>query len=471
MTNTPTPPWQNVSSSLAPLETEWRERIEALYQTARAAGLAYDVDVYADCYQTFFAQLDELDRLLNSRRFLLAGDAPTVVDEWMATLLVRFELVFHGLYKLNRQRLEEFSNLAHYLRDVIAATACIDAGTFAEIRRTYYLEDTRINPLQRIPLGALDLDAPHDRELRFGRDTGASDRDEDQQKTRLDGEWVRKQSGHRALIGDNATQYTVEPGRYHLYIANNCPWSHRAALARSLKGLDDVISMDVLFYTRDPERGWQFRGSEPGCTADSVNGSRYISEVYARAGSDEKSVPVLWDRKTHTIVSNESAEIIRMFDRAFGHLGTTEFALYPDEISAQIDRINAFTYHAINNGAYKAGFASGQPAYEDAYARFFEALACIEHMLRGRRFLLGEHLTEADLRLFPTIFRFDAVYYTRFNLNQRMVRDMPSIQGWLQRMFEIPAVARASNLEHCRKGYFGRSGNNIVPLGPQDRFA
>jgi putative glutathione S-transferase len=279
---------------------------------------------------------------------------------------------------------------------------------------------------------------------------------------------VRKRSGHRdAVTVEGGTKYPAEAGRYHLYIANNCPWSHRTALARSLKCLEDVVSMDVLLYRRDPEHGWQFCETEPGCTPDTVNGSRYLREIYEGVGSNEKSVPVLWDRKTGTIVSNESAEIIRMFDRAFAVLTTSEFELYPDDLAAQIDRLNVFTYHAINNGAYKAGFAAGQEAYEAAYHTFFRALELIDQMLRGRRFLLGARLTEADVRLFPTIFRFDAVYYTRFNLNERMVRDIPSLHRWLQAMLDIPAVRRASNLDHCRKGYFGRSGNNIVPLGPR----
>jgi len=158
-----------------------------------------------------------------------------------------------------------------------------------------------------------------------------------------------------------------------------------------------------------------------------------------------------------------------MFEEGFTGFTNAAHTLYPARLQAQIDRINTFTYHAINNGAYKAGFADSQDAYEKASRIFFDALDTLDHMLRGRRFLLGNTLTEADVRLFPTLFRFDAVYYTRFNLNERMIRDIPSLKRWLASMLAIPGVAKASNLEHCRKGYFGRTGNNIVPLGPRDR--
>ncbi|MEL6759635.1 MAG: glutathione S-transferase C-terminal domain-containing protein, partial [Myxococcota bacterium] len=196
-------------------------------------------------------------------------------------------------------------------------------------------------------------------------------------------------------------------------------------------------------------------------------GYRYVRELYERIESSEKSVPILWDKKRKTIVNNESAEIIRMFDAAFDSLAPETATLVPEELENQINRLNAFTYHAINNGAYKAGFSSSQDAYEAAHQRLFEALDVVEEMLRGRRFLLGTRLTEADVRLFPTIFRFDAVYFTRFNLDARQIRDLPNTQRWLEHMLAIPEIASASNLDHARKGYFGRTGNELVPLGPE----
>ena len=449
-------------------DENWQQRLDSeLYQPARTAGLTTDSAVYAKNYDRFFTALDRIDLELNGRRFVLGGDKHTAADQWLAVMLCCFELVFYGLYKLNRQRLEEFSNLAHYMRDVFSDRSFRDSIDLDALKRNYYLENELINPKRRIPMGSAGLQEPHDRSLRFGATSADSHAEEDQNRRRQSGEWVRKVSRHRNFItADDSSGYPAERGRYHLYISNNCPWSHRTALTRALKGLHDVVSMDVLYFRRDPDRGWQFLPQESGCTADTLYGHHYIRQVYERVGSEESSVPVLWDRHTQTIVSNESADIIRMFDGAFTEFAASEHVLYPSVLQDQIGRINTFTYHAINNGAYKAGFADSQEAYEDAYRRLFDAFELLDCMLRGRRYLLGDVLTEADIRLFPTIYRFDAIYYTRFNLDERMVRDIPSLNRWLQNMLSIPGVAEASNLDHCRKGYFGRTGNNIVPLGP-----
>lgn len=446
----------------------WRSQTGSdLYQAARAAGLTEDPQAYAANYAVFFESLDRLDVELNGRRFLLGGDSPSAADQWLALILWLQSSVFYALYKLNRHRLEEFANLAHYVRDVLGDRQFRDGIDFGSLKRDYYLESDLINPKRRVPLGAIDLEAPHDRALRFSIGAGESAIEEDHTKRAQQGEWKRKTSGHRDRVtADGSSGFKAERGRYHLYIANNCPWCHRTALVRKLKGLDDVISMDVLYYRRDPDRGWQFQPTEPGCTPDSQFGFDTIRELYDRVGSPETSVPILWDRETQSIVSNESAEIIRMFEEGFGEFSAGTPELYPAELRTQIDRVNSFTYHGINNGAYKAGFADSQDAHETAYRIFFDALETIDHMLRGRRFLLGDCVTEADVRLFPTIFRFDPVYYTRFDLNERMVRDIPSLSRWLADMLAIPEVAAASNLDHCRKGYFGRTGNNIVPLGP-----
>jgi len=449
----------------------WRRRLESeIYTVVRAAGLTEDPVVYAANYQRYFTALEAIDAELGKRRFLLGGENPSAADEWLAILLCLHDLVFYGLYKLNRQRLEDFSNLAHYTRDVFSDPDLRKAIDFKALQRRFYLESATINPQQRVPLGSINLNSPHDRTIRFGAKVNEAEIEEKQKKPGLNGEWVRKTSGHRHRIGGGINaKFPAASGRYHLYVANNCPWCHRAVLTRKLKRLDDVISMDVLYYRRDPDRGWQFRPEESGCTPDTLFGYRTIRELYERIGSRESSVPVLWDRETQTIVSNESSEIIRMFDQAFVKFSNGAPQLYPPSLRTQIDGINNITYHAINNGAYKAGFADSQAAYEKAYRKFFDALAILDYMLRGRRFLLGDTLTEADVRLFPTIFRFDPIYYTRFNLNQRMVRDIPSLKRWLDHMLAIPGIAEASNLEHCRRGYFGRTGNNIVPLGPRYR--
>jgi glutathionyl-hydroquinone reductase len=320
----------------------------------------------------------------------------------VAIVLSLHETVFYALYKLNRQRLVEFSNLAHSLRDVPSDGDFRRPINLETFKHHYSLESELINPKQRIPLGAVDLDSPHDRKLRFTRGAGESDIEENHLVGTKNGEWKRKIGGHRNWISASGSSgFRAERGRYHLYIANNCPCCHRAALTRKLKGLEDIISMDVLYYRRDPELGWQFAANETGCTSDSLFAYRTIRELYEKVGSTETSVPVLWDRETETIVSNESAEIIRMFDNAFGEFNGGSPVLYPSALARQIDRVNTFTDHAINNGAYKAGFADSQAAYESAYRAFFDGLETLDHMLRGRQFLLGDQITEADVRLFP----------------------------------------------------------------------
>jgi len=447
---------------------QWRRKLKRdLLVAARNAGLTKDATIYEENYAKYFSALDSIDTRLNTQRYLSDTPEPSAADQWLALLLWLQESVFYSLYKLNRQRLDEFPNLAHYLRDVLSNQRFRGQLDLPGLRRGYFLESDDINPKGRIPLNNVDLDAPHDRELRFEIGDTDSGTEEDPSKRKSQGEWKRKTSGHRERIShDSSSGFRAERGRYHLYIANNCPWCHRTALTRQIKKLEDIVTMDVLYFRRDSTKGWQFNPDEPGCTTDRLFGHQYIREIYTNAGSKETSLPVLWDRETQTIVSNESAEIIRMFNDAFEELNGGTPDLYPAEIRQQIDRVNSFTYHAINNGAYKAGFADSQNAYEEAYRTFFDALETLDHMLRGRRFLLGDFLSEADVRLFPTIFRFDSVYFTRFNLSERMIREVPSLNRWRAAMLEIPEIALASDLDHCRKGYFGRNGNNIVPAGP-----
>ncbi|MCH9680925.1 MAG: glutathione S-transferase C-terminal domain-containing protein [Deltaproteobacteria bacterium] len=387
----------------------------------------------------------------------------------MLCLLLRFELVYYGLYKCNRTRLQDFEHLPQYLRDLAHSADIEDTIDREAIKRHHYADEPLINPKGLVPRGrGLDLRLPHDRAVRFAAvELESLGTEEAASASRRKGEWVRPRSAHRDVIStDGSTPFPAEAGRYHLYIANNCPWCHRVALARSMLGLDEVISMDVLFYRRDPERGWQFRPSEPGCTPDTIHGYTFIRQLYEKLGSTEKSVPVLYDRVTGSIVNNESAQIVRMLGQAFAPLGHGGLDLYPVEHRDEIDRINAWVYTEINNGAYKAGFASTQAAYAMAYDRLFAAFDALDERLAVRPFLVGPAPTEADLRLYPTLFRFDHVYYTRFRLDHKMVRDYPHLQRWLEAMSAWPGVAPASNLEHCKRGYFGRTGNNIVPLGP-----
>jgi len=319
--------------------------------------------------------------------------------------------------------------------------------------------------------------------------TAVEDHQADAESRRAKGEFVRGISGHRATLGD--ADAPAEPGRYHLFVALNCPWSHRVVLARSVLGLQDSISLDVAFPGRteddDPQGPnlWQFAPERiatltgaplPECTAETATGKGYrlVRDIYRAEASQEKSVPVLYDKHLHRIVNNESAEILRMLDAQAEALGSRipsaeRPRLYPDDadLQSQIDALNARIYVAINNGAYKAGFSSDQQVYDAAYDAYFEALAELETRLAdGRPFLTGEHFTEADLRLFPTLYRHDPVYYLRMKLNGAKILDYPHLWRWLCRVYAVPGVAQASAMDHCRQGYFGRTWNRVVPRGP-----
>ncbi len=309
------------------------------------------------------------------------------------------------------------------------------------------------------------------------------------QERRARGEFVRGTSGFRHAIGD--PDFPAEPGRYHLFVALNCPWCHRVTLARSVLGLQGSITMDVTFPNRTGESDpmgpnlWEFAPDRvatltsktlPECTGETGTGKglRLAKEVYLAEGSEEQSVPILYDKIARRIVSNESAEIIRMLDAQSDALGsstpkTERLRLLPDDSALQQDihALNDLIYRAINNGAYKAGFSSDQAVYTAAFDAYFETLEKLDARLSdGRRFLTGEHFTEADLRLFPTLYRHDPVYYVRMKLNGARILDYPHLWRWLCRVYALPGVAEAGSLVHCRQGYFGRSWNGVVPCGP-----
>ncbi len=304
---------------------------------------------------------------------------------------------------------------------------------------------------------------------------------------RAKGEFVRGTSGFRHAIGD--LDFPAEPGRYHLFVALNCPWCHRVTLARSVLGLQDSITMDVAFPNRTGDEDpvapglWEFAPDRiatltghtlPECTPETGTGRglRLTKQIYQAEGSDEQSVPILYDKITQRIVNNESAEIIRMLDAFATELGSTAAErprLLPDDpdLSNEIEALNALIYTTINNGAYKAGFSSDQNVYAAAFRAYFETLNTLEQRLSdGRPFLTGMAFTEADLRLFPTLYRHDPVYYVRMKLNGARILDYPHLWRWICRVYAIPGVAKAGSLVHCRQGYFGRSWNNVVPLGP-----
>lgn len=322
-------------------------------------------------------------------------------------------------------------------------------------------------------------------------ETSTQESQKDAAARRAKGEFVRGVSGFRSVIGDDP-DFPAQPNRYHLFVALNCPWCHRVTLARSILGLADSITMDVAFPSRtnddDPvaPNRWEFNPNRiasltgttlPECTDETGTGHgfRLAKDIYDAEGSDEASVPILYDKVAKRIVTNESADIVRMLNAQATDLGSTIAKaerpnLYPSDtdLRTDIDALNEQIYVAINNGAYKAGFSSDQTVYAAAFDAYFDMLATLERRLAAdeRPFLTGDRFTEADLRLFPTIYRHDPVYYVRMKLNGARILDYPHLWRWLCRVYSISGVAEAGSLIHCRQGYFGRSWNNVVPLGP-----
>jgi putative glutathione S-transferase len=277
--------------------------------------------------------------------------------------------------------------------------------------------------------------------------------------------WVTR-DGAPGPAGDGG--FRAEPGRYHLYVSLACPWAHRTLIFRRLKKLTEAIGVSCV----DPRvrgDGWEFNESWP----DEVNAASRLYEVYLKsdpAYSGRVSVPVLWDKAQGRIVSNESADIIRMLNSAFDEWGDASVDFYPEALRAEIDAINATVYANVNNGVYRAGFATSQEAYEEAFRALFNTLDELDARLDDQRFLLGDRLTEADWRLFTTLVRFDAVYYGHFKCNRRRISDYPSLSGYVRDLFQMPGIKETVNFEHIKQHYYWSHASinptRIVPLGP-----
>jgi glutathionyl-hydroquinone reductase len=308
-------------------------------------------------------------------------------------------------------------------------------------------------------------------------------RDEQHTQRTPGGRFVRTSTRFRNWITeDGAAGPTGEGGfaaardRYHLYVALACPWAHRTVIMRTLKGLEEVVSMSVVEPLYGPH-GWRF-GTSPGTTPDIVNGASELAEIYLRADprySGRVSVPVLWDKERRTIVNNESAEIIRMFNGAFGRFTNVRTDYCPPALREEIDRVNALVYDNVNNGVYRAGFATSQEAYEEAFRALFAALDEVEQRLGRQRYLVGRDITEADWRLFTTLVRFDAVYYSHFKCNLRRIIDYPNLSNYLRDLYQQEGVAATVNMDHIKRHYYGSQRHvnptGIVPLGPQLDFS
>lgn len=285
------------------------------------------------------------------------------------------------------------------------------------------------------------------------------------------GAFVRESPGFRNWIEADGA-FAPEAGRYHLYVSLACPWAHRALILRRLKGLEAVIGLSIV----DPymgEKGWQF-STVRGAVPDALYGLSYLHELYQKAAPDytgRVTTPTLWDSHHETIVSNESADILRMFNSAFDALAAhPDRDYYPAERRAEIDAVNEAIYEALNNGVYKAGFATSQAAYDNAYAAVFEALDWLDVRLAGQRYAAGDQITEADWRIFVTLVRFDAVYYSHFKCNRQRIADYAHLPGYLRELYQVPGVAETVDMDHIKQHYFRShpdiNPSGVVPLGP-----
>lgn len=301
-------------------------------------------------------------------------------------------------------------------------------------------------------------------------------------QTDAKGAFVRPQSKFRSWITADGSPgpsgsggFKAEAGRYHLYVAGVCPWAHRTRIYHVLKSLDGVVGLSVCSSKRT-DQGWEFEPDNPALS-DPLFGSRYVYELFTRADAGytgRATVPVLWDKKQSTIVSNESSEIIRMFNAAFDGVTGNRADFYPPHLRAEIDALNERIYATLNNGVYRAGNAKSQPAYEEAARAVFETLDWLEARLATRRYLCGDALTEADWRLFPTLMRFDTAYYHVMKCNLRRLVDYPNLHAYARELYQIRGIAETVDLPAIKLGYWGnreRNPTGIVAIGPIIDFA
>ncbi|WP_066765212.1 glutathione S-transferase family protein [Sphingobium sp. CCH11-B1] len=298
------------------------------------------------------------------------------------------------------------------------------------------------------------------------------------QATDAKGGFVRQISGFRNWVTPDGSAgptgeagFQAEAGRYHLYVALICPWASRTLIARKLKGLEDVVSVSAVEPALT-NQGWRF-GDYPGADRDTLNGATYMHEIYTRADPNytgRATVPVLWDKQRGTIVNNESADILRMFNSGFGELARQDVDLYPEDLRAAIDALSDKIYPVLNNGVYRAGFATTQLAYEEAFQDVFGMLDALERRLeKDGPFLFGERVTETDIRLFVTLVRFDAAYHGLFKCNLRRIADYPHLSTHLRAMLAVPGIRETVNIDHIKQGYYSIKSlnpNGIVPIGP-----
>jgi len=293
------------------------------------------------------------------------------------------------------------------------------------------------------------------------------------QEQSSEGEFIRQEDAFREWVtADGSSDFPAAKGRYHLYVSWACPWAHRTIIVRTLKGLEGVIGMSVVDPIRD-DRGWAFREGS-GHTLDPINGFRFLSEAYRATDSQYRgrvTVPILWDTVRKRIVTNSDDDLMRMFNSEFERFSGSTTDLYPDRLRKDIDELNAFIYENVNDGVYRAGFATSQRVYEKAVRRLFDALDQLDARLTDRRYLFGPQFVETDWRLFVTLIRFDAVYHGHFKCNIRRIIDYPNLFGYLKDLYQVDGIADTVNFDHIKRHYYITHNDinptGIVPVGPE----
>jgi len=470
------------------IDKEGRKIDTELGNRVYMCGLAKTQVAYEEGLGRIFSELDRLETLLSDNRLYLLGDNLSLADLQLTSCLVRFDPVYFSLFKCYTRRISSYPFLSSYLRrstqEIGSEAMALDLD---QIVYHYYSNFTSANPNGVVPIGYRKdfLDGGKDNYVdqsdgvvskEVSAVGGVDQNQTNAEERKAKGEFVRSVSTFRHWLGGE--DFPMEPDRYVLFVANNCPWCHRTLVARALyPEVEKMVQVSTMFYRRG-EEGWRFLPTEESefksfetdqpdlltgidKSDPTKNGFKCARDIYrlSEPTSTQKSVPILFDTKTKRVVSNESADIVRMF-------GSVSKGSSKDDASLEIiDRINARVYQDVNNGAYRAGFSSDQASYEDATAKYFRALSWLDGILSKSKYLASDEIpTEADIRLFPTIFRHDPVYFSRMKLNLAMVRDYPNLNRWFLDMKNRKAVDKASRLDHCIAGYFGRTGNNLVPF-------
>ncbi|DBA03446.1 TPA: LOW QUALITY PROTEIN: hypothetical protein N0F65_002854 [Lagenidium giganteum] len=471
-------------------------------------GFAQSQGAYNDAVKKLFEGLDRVESILSKQRYL-AGNVMTEADVRLFTTLVRFDEVYFVHFKTNKKHIYEYPNMINYVRDIYQKPGISQTVHMDHIKNHYYGSHTHINTFGIVPAGGeVDFTLPHDR-ARFGASTKRTIPQNFSQQSNFEsfgtnkaGAFQREDSVFRHWIEPNAdAEFPAEKDRYHLYISYACPWASRCLMALHLKGLDKIIGLSVVHSVfqrtrpndaNDVHAGWAFvdpavtpslpgptglnEYSSAGSIPDTVNSARFARDLYDMCynGKTRYTVPILWDKKKKMIVSNESADIVRMLNTAFEGIVPSTVDLYPEALRAQIDEVNEWVYHDISNGVYKCGFAQSQGAYNDAVKKLFEGLDRVESILSKQRYLAGNVMTEADVRLFTTLVRFDEVYFVHFKTNKKHIYEYPNMINYVRDIYQKPGISQTVHMDHIKNHYYGSHTHintfGIVPAGGEVDF-